>query len=213
MMRLWTEGEPLAIGPIAVGDDERFAFTLATPFTLEVTAESEAAELAWGVLVRGAAAGGRAADRRRRRSPSDAPAEPVAIATADRWVEQRVALAQRRRTPARSPADRRERAPTAAPRAGVAREPRVRSRRGRRGAARRRARARARRAKRRRSGRCFAIPTLGVVVYENTNALPRAFRVQRVEPTASEDAALTRLGDGFDFRTHGARGARRRSRR
>jgi hypothetical protein len=47
----------------------------------------------------------------------------------------------------------------------------------------------------------FRDPELGVVVYENTNALPRAFRVSRVEPTASEEAALTRLGDGFDFRT------------
>jgi hypothetical protein len=38
------------------------------------------------------------------------------------------------------------------------------------------------------------------VVYENTNALPRTFRVGRVEPTGSADAAFTRLGDGFDFR-------------
>jgi hypothetical protein len=46
----------------------------------------------------------------------------------------------------------------------------------------------------------FRDPEVGAVVYENTNALPRAFRVRRVEPTASEEAALTRLGDGFDFR-------------
>jgi hypothetical protein len=49
--------------------------------------------------------------------------------------------------------------------------------------------------------RVYDDPAEGVRVYENTNALPRAFRVARVEPTGSEDGALTRLGDGFDFRT------------
>ena len=39
----------------------------------------------------------------------------------------------------------------------------------------------------------FRDPTLGVVVYENTNALPRTFRIGRVEPTGSAEAALTRL--------------------
>jgi len=198
MVRLRTEGQPLAIGPIAIGDDERFAFTLTTPFTLDVTAESEAAELAWGVLVRGASAGVElriVVDG----VPSDAPVEPQAVATADRWNEQRIALAQagdRRRVRLRIRGESADGVPAQVSLGSLGFAP---------GAA-VEARLAVERASRHVSEAAalrpvFRDPDLGVVVYENGNALPRAFRVLRVEPTASEDAALARLGDGFDFRS------------
>jgi hypothetical protein len=197
LVRLRSEGDPLAIGPVAVADDERFAFTLTTPFTLDLTAESEAAELAWGALVRGTGAGVAlrvVVDG----IPSDAPSEPLALATGDRWAEQRVALAQageRRRVRVRLSAASLDEAPAQvslgslgfSPGEGV--EARLAGERAFRQAAELAA-----------LQPVFRDPAFGVVVYENTNALPRAFRVRRVEPTASEDAALTRLGDGFDFR-------------
>jgi hypothetical protein len=48
--------------------------------------------------------------------------------------------------------------------------------------------------------RVFDDDAVGVAIYENQNALPRAFRVPAVEPVGSLEAALGRLGDGFDFR-------------
>ncbi len=196
LVRLRTDGGPLAIGPVRSGDDERFAFTLTTPFALDVTADSEAGELAFGALVHGDAPGATLAIQVDGLA-SDAPAEALTVPSTGGWVEQRIALAKaggRRRirlrvtgTTAASPATvslgnlgfgngaavemrlATERAARHATEAGAIRE-------------------------------VFRDPTEGVVVYENTNVLPRAFRVRRVEPSPSVDAALTRLGDGFDFR-------------
>jgi hypothetical protein len=197
MVRLRTEGGPLVIGPIAIADDERFAFTLTTPFTLDVTAESDAAELAWGVLVRGPSAG---VELRILVDglPSDAPTEALMVATGDRWVEQRIALAragERRRArlrvigasldgvPAQVSLGNLGFGPGAAVEARLAVE---------------RAARQAREAAELRP--VFRDSALGVVVYENGNAMPRAFRVSRIEPIDGEESALTRLGDGFDFR-------------
>ncbi len=198
MVRLRTEGGPLAIGPVTVGDDGRFAFTLPTPFTLDVTAVSEAGELAWGVLVRGAAS---AVVLRTSVDgvPSDAPTEPERVATGERWHEQRVALARagdRRRIRLRLHAVSQDGAPAVVSLGNLGFSPGalVESRLAVERAARHAAEVPALR-------EAFRDRELGVVVYENANALPRAFRVRAVEPTASEDAALTRLGDGFDFRT------------
>ncbi|MEO7437058.1 MAG: hypothetical protein ABI080_16405, partial [Candidatus Binatia bacterium] len=93
MRALRTEGGPLAIGPLAVGEDQRFAFTLPTPFTFDVTADSEAAEMAFGVLVRGASEAVTfqiLVDG----LPSDAPTAPVTVAAGDRWNEHHIALAR-----------------------------------------------------------------------------------------------------------------------
>lgn len=196
LVRLRTEGGPLAIGPIRSGDDERFAFTLTTPFTLDVTAGSEAAELAFGALVHGDAPG---ATLRVRLDglASDAPVEPFAVPASGRWHERRIALAkagERRRVRVRVTG-----ASDGPPATvsigdlgfggGAAVEARLATERTQRhlaevGAIR----------------EAFRDPVEGVVVYENTNVLPRAFRVRRVEPSPSVEAALTRLGDGFEFR-------------
>ena len=115
MQRLRTEGGALAIGPVTLADDERFAFTLTTPFALDVTAESEAGELAWGLLVRGPGAGivltttvlGVA---------SDATTEPQTVATGEQWHEERVTLAragERRRVRLRLDAVSRDGTPAA----------------------------------------------------------------------------------------------------
>ncbi len=196
LVRMRTEGGPLAIGPVRRGDDERFAFTLPTPFTLDVTADSEAPELAWGVLVHGEAEGvmlqahvdGIA---------SDAASEATAVVATGGWHEHRVALAEagrRRRIRLRLSVTSRG-APVSVSignlgfGAGAATEARL--------------------AKERTARHVAEVATLrpvyrdeaeAVVVYENVNALPRAFRVRRVEPSPSVEAALTRLGDGFDFR-------------
>jgi hypothetical protein len=193
-----TTGPPLAIGPIAVGDDQRFALTFTTPFALDVTAATEAPDLAWGALVRGDTA---AVDLQLaiEGAPADVPDVPLRLAPGDRWQEGHVALGN----------------------AGAARLVRIRivgtTEDGRvatvslgdlgwgPGAA-AEARLAAERAARHRDelpelAPAFHDPSLGVDVYENRNVVPRAFRVGRVEPTGSLDAALTRLGDGFDFRT------------
>lgn len=196
LVRLRTEGGPLAVGPVRSDDDERFAFTLTTPFTLDVTADSEAGELAFGALVHGDARG---ATLRIQLDgiASDAPVEPFPVPSAGGWHEQRIALAkagERRRVRLRVTGA------SAGPAAtvsigdlgfggGAAVEARLATER----AARHAGEAGAMR-------EVFRDPTEGVVVYENTNVLPRAFRVRRVEPSPSVDAALTRLGDGFEFR-------------
>lgn len=197
LVRLRTEGGPLAIGPVRSGDDERFAFTLPTPFVLEVAAESEAAELAWGVLVRGEASGiglrvvvdGLS---------SDAPTTPSTIPSAAEWHEHRIALAQagaRRRVRLRLIGTSVDGRPAMVSignlgfDGGVATEARLVSERGARHAA-----------EAAHLTPVFRDVEESVVVYENTNALPRVFRVGRVEPSPSEEAAFTRLGDGFDFR-------------
>src|SRR5262249_26479316 len=48
--------------------------------------------------------------------------------------------------------------------------------------------------------RVFRDEAVGAVVYENRNALPRAFRVATIEPAATVETALGRLAEGFDFR-------------
>lgn len=196
LARLRTEGEPLAIGPVRSGDDERFAFTLTTPFTLDVTADTESGELAFGALVHGDAA--EAALRVQVEGlASDAPAEPIALTSTSGWHEQRIAIAnagERRRVRFRvtgtSPGS-----PAAVSLGnlgfgvGAAAEARLATERAARHAAEVGA-----------IREVFRDPREGVVVYENTNALARAFRVRRVEASPSLEAALGRLGDGFDFR-------------
>ncbi len=198
MHQLRTGGGALAIGPVALGDDARFAFTLPTPFTLDVTADSDAAELAWGTLVRGAGSG-ILLRTRVDGVPSDAPADAQVIPTGDAWHEQRVTIGragEHRRMRLRIEAVSRDGSPANVSLGnlgygpGAAAEVRLAAERGARHAAEAGALREA-----------FRDPVLGVTVYENRNALPRAFRVRHAEPTASLDAALTRLGDGFDFRT------------
>lgn len=196
LVRLRTEGGPLAIGPVRAGDDERFAFTLTTPFALDVTAESEAGELAFGALVHGHASGATLSVRLDGLA-SDAPAEPFAVAAGGGWQERRIALAkagERRRVRLRvmGASD----GPPATISigdlgfgSGAAVEARLATERTRRHVAEAAA-----------IREVFRDPAEGVVVYENTNVLPRAFRVRRVEPSPSVDTALTRLGDGFEFR-------------
>jgi hypothetical protein len=196
LVRLRTEGGPLAIGPVTSTNDERFAFTLPTPFTLDVTADTEAPELAWGVLVRDAPS---AVALRVQVDgvPSDAPDDTAVVRSDDQWQEYRVALAgagTRRRVHLRMTGTA-----GAAPvmvsignlgfGAGVVSEARLVSERGARQAA---------EAEHLRP--VFRDEPHGVTVYENDNALPRVFRVRHVEPSASAEAAFTRLGDGFDFR-------------
>ncbi len=198
MTRLRTEGAPLVIGPIALGDDERFAFTLATPFELEVAGTSDAAELAWGALVRGTGAG---VHLRVRVDgvPSDAAEEPLVLPAVERWQEQHLALGQagaprhvRLRvrgesadgTPVRVSLGNLGFGPGATAEVRLAEERTARHRQEAPGLR-----------------RVFEDAEFGVTVYENTNALPRAFRVAHVEPSDGEEAALTRLGDGFDFRS------------
>ncbi len=197
MRRFRTEGS-LAIGPVALGDDQRFAFTLTTPFVLDVTGESEAAELAWGMLVRGSGAGV-ALTTRVDGVASDAAAEPETLATAETWQERHVALARAgepRRVRLRLVGVSRDAAPARVSFGdlgfgpGAAVEARLGTERGARQAAEVAA-----------LREVFRDEALGIIVYENVNALPGVFRVGTVEPSASEDAALTRLGDGFDFRT------------
>jgi hypothetical protein len=196
LVRLHTEGGPLAIGPVRSGDDERFAFTLTTPFTLDVTADSEAGELAFGALVHGDASG---AILRVRVDglASDAPGEPIAVPASGGWQEHRIALAragERRRirlrvTGAGDGPPARVSIGDLGFGSGAAVEARLAAERTRRHVAEAGA-----------IREVFRDPAEGVVVYENTNVLPRAFRVRRVEPSPSVDAALTRLGDGFEFR-------------
>jgi hypothetical protein len=197
MTALRVDGGPLAIGPLAVGEDARFAFTLPTPFMFEVGADSEAPELAFGALVRGPAASV-ALRVQIDGLPSDASGDPTILVPDERWYEQRIALAragERRRLRLRVSATTTDGRPATVSLGnlgfgpGAANEARLATERVER---------QAREATALR--RVFADPAEGVVVYENTNALPRAFRVGRVEPTGSEEAALTRLGDGFDFR-------------
>ncbi len=198
MTRLATVGGPLAIGPIAAAGEERFAFTLPTPFTLDVTAVSEAGELAFGALVRGEA---RAVELRTAVDgvASDASSAPRRLEVGEVWQEERIALARAgapRRVRVRVTAASVDGAPAVVSLGdlgfgpGAAAEARLAAERGTRHAIEAGALREA-----------FRDPVVGAVVYENTNALPRAFRVRRVEPTASEEAALGRLGDGFDFRT------------
>jgi hypothetical protein len=178
MQRLWTEGGALAIGPVTLADDERFAFTLTTPFVLDVTAESEAAELAWGLLVRGSGAGivltttvlGVA---------SDATSDPRTIATGEQWHEERVTLARagaRRRVRLRLDAVSRDGTPAAVSignlgfGSGAPAEARL---------AAERAHVTSRRPQR--STRCFATHAR-VTVYENQTS-SRGLRVRRVGPS------------------------------
>jgi hypothetical protein len=197
MRRFRTDGGPLAIGPIAVVDDERFALTLPVPFVVDVTADTAAPELAWGILVRGDAAAVQlrvAIDG----APADLPDAPLRAEAGERWRDERVALGnagtvRRVRVRLRGTSD--DGRPATVSLGDLGFGP---------GAA-AEARLAADRAERHRGELTqltpvFHDPAFGVDVYENQNALPRAFRVRRVEPTASLDGALTRLGDGFDFR-------------
>ncbi|MCC6767364.1 MAG: hypothetical protein IT293_22165 [Deltaproteobacteria bacterium] len=198
LTRLAVVGGPLAIGPIAAAGEERFAFSVPTPFTLDVTAVTEAGELAFGALVRGAAS---AVEVRTVVDgvASDASGAPRRLGTGEAWQEERVALGragEARRVRVRVTAASVDGAPAVVALGdlgfgpGAAVEARLGAERGTRHAAEAAALREA-----------FRDPLVGAVVYENANALPRAFRVRNVEPTASEEAALGRLGDGFDFRT------------
>jgi Bacterial membrane protein YfhO len=197
MVRVRTEGAPLAIGPVAVGGEARFAFTLTTPFSFDVTAESEAAELAFGVIARGGSSPV-ALRMLVEGVPSDAPSIPLAISPGEPWVEQRIALADagdRRRVRLRLLADAVDGTPVHVSFGDLGFGP------GAPAEARVRAERTTRHLDEQRSLRlAFHDPVENVSIYENINALARAFRVRQVEPTGSEESALTRLGDGFEFR-------------
>jgi hypothetical protein len=175
----------------------RFAFTLTTPFELEVTAESEAAELAWGVLARGSSGGVRL-HVTIEGVASDVPEEPLMVPMAERWQEHHIALAQagtrrRVRLSIRGVSGDGLPAQVSLGHLGFGPGEGVETRLA------------AERTTRHQREVAYLQPVfrddpLGVTVYENVNALPRAFRVARVEPTDNEESALTRLGDGFDFR-------------
>ncbi|MEO6029487.1 MAG: YfhO family protein, partial [Candidatus Binatia bacterium] len=131
--------------------------------------------------------------------PSDAPTAPVTVAAGDRWNEHHIALAragESRRVRLRIVATTQDGAAATVSLGDLGFGPgaAVEARLGRERLERHLSEAAALR-------RVFDDPTEGVAIYENTNVLPRAFRVRRVEPTGSTDGAFTRLGDGFDFRT------------
>jgi hypothetical protein len=203
----------LALASVASGDDERFALTLLTPFTLELEAETEAPELAWGLHVDsddavlawqvdttalGPSVDARAALPNGRASSIDqhtATAEP----TGPGWRETRVPLGVagvprrvRLRIDGENPGPGR-RARVALGDLGFS-EGAVAEQR-RRGAAELRHRSEVAAL-----SPVFTDPAADAVVYENRNAMPRAFRVTRLEAVSSTEAALTRLADGFDFR-------------
>jgi len=200
-------GGPLALGAIESAGDDHFALSLLTPFALEIEAESEAPELAWNLHAEGDGArvtwrvvtdGGRAqADAGVRGGTTEHDA--LVTDAVPGWRETRVALGT----------------------AGVARRTRLRIE-GRSLGPGRRARVdlgdlgfsdgqgpettrRAASQARHRDERGALVPVfrddrVGATVYENRNALPRAFRVETIEAVASNEAALARLDDGFDFR-------------
>lgn len=193
-----TEDAALALGTVETDGARRFAFSFATPFTLDLTAETEAPELAWDLHVAGGAArltwhvvSSVAAD--------PAPRGAVTVPDAAGWHPLRLGLGA----------------------AGTLRRVRVRLRgesaetgaharvdlgdlgftEGEAAEAARTVVATAQhRAELAALVPVFRDDATGAVVYENRNALPRAFRRERLEPVASVEAALTRLADGFDFR-------------
>lgn len=193
------QGGDLGLGSIESDGERRFALSLVTPFVLEVEAETEAPELAWDLHVE--------ADRARvtwrveatPSAPTDAGQVAVDADPTPGWRAIRVALGD--------PGTRRRvRLRLEGASAGPGRRARVDL--GDLGFSDGAAAEAARRASavaRHRDEAAALLPVfrddaVGAVVYENRNALPRAFRVTRREPVASAEAALTRLADGFDFR-------------
>ncbi|TMA75833.1 MAG: YfhO family protein [Deltaproteobacteria bacterium] len=202
---LRTVNGDLALGTIASGAERHFALSLTTPFTLELEAESEAPVLAWDVHVAGAAARVSwriaTAPAASAESTGDVASRRASleVAPTSEWTATRVTLGD----------------------TGIGRRVRVRIT-GRDGGA---GRARvdlgdlgfsdgpsadaarlATALTRHRDEVAALVPVfrdeaVGAVVYENRNALPRAFRVTAYERVASIETALTRLADGFDFRT------------
>jgi hypothetical protein len=204
------KGAGFALGTIESDGERRFAFSLFTPFALEVEAESEAPELAWDLHVEeGAArvtwhvdatpsgvedsqaAGESAAGRDARATTIDVDPDP-------RWRATRVALGAggtrrrvRVRVEVKSLAARQARVDLGDLGFGEGAEAE---------ATRRSAAVARHRDEVAALAPAFHDPIVDAVVYENRNALPRAFRVTRRERVASTEAALTRLADGFDFR-------------
>ena len=194
---------PLAIGPFAIDDDVRFAFTLTTPFKLERHGRK-----------RGHGAGvGRARPRIARGrpccgSPSTA-CRPMRLRSrydvrdGRGWHEQRLALAragERRRIRLRVRPSSADGSPAQVSLGNLGFGPgchaveRVSPPSA----------ARASRTSRGAPRRSFATTWLGVASTRTRTRCRGPFASRRAEPTASEAAALTRLGDGFDFRRRGA---------
>jgi hypothetical protein len=216
------EGADLGLGTVESGGERRFALSLPTPFALELEAESEAPELAWDLHVDSDAArltwridassaGGadgatassppHARGTERGAPPRAAGSRSTSIdaAATPGWRPTRVALGApgvRRRVRLRFEAES----------LGPGRRARVDfgdlgfSEGATAEAARRAVAVTRHRAEVSALVPVFRDAAVDVVVYENRNALPRAFRVTRREPVASVEAALTRLADGFDFR-------------
>ncbi|MBI3769307.1 MAG: hypothetical protein HY271_12575 [Deltaproteobacteria bacterium] len=215
------EGADLALGTVESGGERRFALSLLTPFALELEAESEAPELAWDLHVESDAArltwsievppaGGDGAT-----ATSPPPAGGTERDDASAAAGSRSTAIDADATPGWRPTHVALGAP------GVRRRVRLRLEGASAGAGRRarvdfgdlgfsegtdaEAARRAVAVTRHRAEVSALVPVfhdaaVDVVVYENRNALPRAFRVTRREPVASVEAALTRLADGFDFR-------------
>ncbi len=188
-----TRGAPLALGTIDVRGARRFAFSLETPFTLELDAESEAPEIAWDLHVGGAATrvtwevAGASDDRGAIDVAADAGWRAVRVALGDAGTRRRTRLRVHGESDGtRARVDLGDLGFTE----GEAAE-----------SARRSSATAAHRAERDALAPVFRDADTGTVVYENRNALPRAFRVARLEPVATTEAALTRLADGFDFRS------------
>ena len=194
-----TEGADLALGTVASGGEDRFALSLLTPFVLEIEAESAAPDLAWELHVEGD--GAQVAWRIETTGADASRPESGSVVTdaVPGWRETRVALGA-------AGVSRRTRVRIAGQSLGAGRRARVDL--GNLGFSDGAATDAARRAmalERHRAERAALVPAfhddvVDATVYENRNALPRAFRVTKVEPIASTEAALTRLADGFDFR-------------
>ncbi len=198
MRAIRTTGSPLALGAIESGAEDRFAMSLLTPFVLEIEADSEAPELVWDLHVADDEAHVawtvRTSGSRRAAEHGSVAADPGAG-----WRETRIALGAPgglRRTRVR--VEGRSLGPGRRARVdlgdlgfsdGAAAE-----------AARRTTAQAQHRAERAMLAPVFHDDLVGATVFENRNALPRAFRAAALEPVASPEAALTRLADGFDFR-------------
>jgi len=226
---LRTRHADLALGTIESAGESHFALSLTTPFLLEVEAESEAPVLAWDLHVAGGAARVTWRIERTAVRASALAHGPTAVESAG--VDSVGAESAGRSTGAQLASTRASIDVGAVPEwqptrialgdAGVRRRVHVRIAGEDSGAGRARvdlgdlgfsdgpsadaARLVTALAHHRDEVAAlvpvFRDDIVGAVVYENRNALPRAFRVATYERVASVEAALTRLADGFDFRT------------
>ncbi|HEY2386752.1 MAG TPA: hypothetical protein VGK30_07300, partial [Candidatus Binatia bacterium] len=198
-----TRDSALALGPVESAGENRYALSLVTPFTLELEAESEAAELVWDVHAEGDGAriSWRVETEASEGGPADGPPVDGMLVTdaVPGWRETRLALGP-------DGVPRRTRLRVEGRSLGPGRRARVDlgdlgfSDGQRVEAARREAARASHRAERAELVQVFRDDQTGATVYENRNALPRAFRVGTIEAVPSVEAALARLDGGFEFR-------------